>query len=434
MSYEEKIERRTVKLTAITPLHIKGKDIDYGQGFVRRDNYSAYAIDHTKLGKYLLSKNKFDIYLKEIDKLISRRKFKDFDFQKFLKNHGLYDVDKPETHEELIEAGVFKGIVESTNEWQFVRAGMQRPFIPGSSIKGFIRVACIYEHFKNKSFSNREIFEKEIRNFDKRLTDGFRFVSVTDSGELDIKRLKDETVSIISRNIHNEEVLPEAKEGEARIVEMLGKIKLQANGTKLYDIDEKLIKRFLLKNGDIISSYKIDKKGKVVKELSVKEETSVSEPETQKVVSLKFKDKEELECFNGETTFDIILNKNNSKAPFKSIEHVLDALDSFSQKIWELETKFISEITENVDAITDIIAFYSQPRTANARLGFGTGLISKTPDGILDETMLTELVNAVPHFKPEKDPPHTRPKSRRVISSDNNAILPLGWVKLEIQP
>ncbi|PWW82843.1 hypothetical protein CR164_03640 [Prosthecochloris marina] len=430
MSYEEKIERRTVKLTTVTPLHIKGKDIDFGQGFVRRNNYSAYAIDHMKLGNYLLSKNKFEVYLEEVDRLISRRKFKDFNFQKFLKHHHLYDIDKPETHDELIKAGVFKGIVESTNDKQFVRDGMQRPFIPGSSIKGFIRVAYIYEHFKSKLFANRETFETEIRDFDRHLTDIFRFISVTDSCELNIQQLKDETVSIISRNTRNEKILAQAEEGEARVIDMFGKIKLQANGIKMYDIDEKLVKQFFLKTGDIISSYKADKKGKVIKELTVKEKTSVSKPVTQKVISLKFKDKEELECFNGETTFDIILNKNNSNVPFKSIEHVLAALDSFSQKIWELETDFISEITENIASITDIGAFYSQPRTANARLGFGTGLISKTPDSILEETMLTELVNA--HFDPKKDPPHTRPKSRRVISFDNNAMLPLGWVRLEL--
>lgn len=430
MSYEEKIERRTVKLTAVTPLHIKGKDIDYGQGFVRRDNYSAYAIDHARLGKYLLSKNKFEVYLEEVDRLISCRKFKVFDFQKFLKLHHLYDIDKPKTHEELIKAGVFKGIVESTSDKQFVRGGMQRPFIPGSSIKGFIRVAYIYEHFKNKVFANRENFEKEIRNFDRHLADVFRFISVTDTCELNIQQLKDETVSIISRNTRNEKILAQAEKGEARVIDMFGKIKLQANGIKLYDIDEEIVRKLSLKAGDIISSYKTDKKGKVVKELTVKEKASVSKPVTQKVISLKFKDNEELECFNGETTFDIILNKNNSNVPFKSVEYVLGVLDSFSQKIWELETDFISEITENIASISDIGAFYSQLRTANARLGFGTGLISKTPDGILEETMLTELVNA--HFDPKKDPPHTRPKSRRVISSDNNAILPLGWVRLEL--
>lgn len=430
MSYEDKIERRTVKLTVITPLHIKGKDIDYGQGFVRRDNYSAYAIDYTKFGKYLLSKGKFELYLKEVDRLISRRKFKDFDFQKFLKAHHLYDIDKPETHRELIEAGVFKGIVETTNDKQFVRDGMQRPFIPGSSIKGFIRVAYIYEHFKNKSFVNREIFEKEIQKFDRHLADIFRFISVADSFELNVQQLKDETVSIISRNTRNERALVQAEKGEARIVEMFGKIKLQANSTKLYDVDEKLVKRFMLKTGDIISSYKIDKKGRVVKELTVKETKSVSKSIIQKVISLKFKDKEELECFNGDTTFDIILNKNNSNVPFNSIEHVLEALDSFSQRIWELEKKYVSEITEDVGTITNIRAFYSQLRIANARLGFGTGLISKTPDGILEETMLTELVNA--HFNPKKDPPHTRPKSRRFISSGNNVMLPLGWVKLDL--
>lgn len=431
MGYEEKIERCTIRLKTISPVHIKGKDIDYGQGFIRRDKNSAYAIDHKKLGKYLLFKKKFDVYLEEVDRLINCRKFKEFDLQNFFKSQNLYDIDKPETHRELIEAGVFKGIVQSTNEKQFIRDGMKRPFIPGSSIKGFIRVACIYEHFKNKLFTSRVNYENEIRDYNKRLIDSFRFISVIDSKELNIQELKEETVSIISRNIRNENVLPQADEGEARIVEIFGKIKLQANGAKLYDIDEKLVNQLMLKSGDIISSYETDINGRFVEKLTVKEKISFNKPVVQEIISLKFKDKEELECFNGETTFDIIINKNNENVPFKSMEHLLETIDSFSQKIWELEKKFISEITEDNFSIKDIIIFYSQSRTANSRLGFGTGLISKTPDGILEETLLTELVNA--HFDPKKDPPHKRPKSRRVITTNNLAVLPLGWVKLNIQ-
>lgn len=430
MGYEKNIEKKTIRLKTISPIHIKGKDVDYGQGFVRRDNYSAYAIDHTKLGKYLLSKGKFEIYLEEVDRLINRRKFKKFDFQKFLKDYHLYDIDKPETHRELIDAGVFKGIVGSTNDKQFIRDGMKRPFIPGSSIKGFIRVACIYDHFKNKLFTDFRKFEREIRNYDRWLTERFRFLSVTDSGTLNIQRLKDETVSIVSRNIKNEKLL-QAEEGGAKVVEVFGRIKLQTHDARLYEIDEKLFQQYSLKTGKMVSSYTLDKKGKVVIGFTVNERASIRELTIQKVVSLKFKDKEELECFNGETNFDIILNKNNPNFPFKNIEHLLEVLDSFSQKIWKLEAKYLSEITENVDRIGGIKKFYEETRFANARLGFGTGLLGKTPDGILDESMLNDLVNA--RIKPEKAPPHKRPKSRRMIVSNDFAILPLGWIKMGIK-
>ncbi len=431
MTYEDKIERRTIRLTTVTPVHIKGKDIDYGQGFVRRDNYSAYAIDHTKLGKYLLSKGKFEIYIEEIDGLINRRKFKDFDFQRFLQEHKLYQIDKPETHIELIAAGVFKGIVGSANNKQFVRDGMRRAFIPGSSIKGFIRVACVYEHFKNRVFAKWRNFEDEIREYNKLLTDSFRYISVTDSACLDIKNFKDETVSIVSRNIRKETVLPKTEVGEGRIIEF-GKIKLQISDTRFYDIDESLIHRLSLKNGVIISSYNLDSKGKKVINLTIKDKgVSESHPELVKIVALNFKSDEELECFNGETEFDVILNKNPTNTPFKSIEHLIQVLDSFSENIWKLETKYLTEITENLSRIEKIKNFYDGTRIANARLGFGTGLISKTPDGILEETILTELVNTL--FEPKKEPPHIRPKSRKVISSNNNAMQPLGWIKLEIK-
>ena len=428
MGYQENIQRSTICLSAISPIHIKGKDIDYGQGFVRRDNHSAYSINHAKLGKYLLSKRKLDIYLEEVDKSISRSKFKDFSFQKFLEEHRLYNVDKPETHRDLIDAGVFNNIVQSTNDKQFVRDGMQRAFIPGSSIKGFIRVACIYEHFKNRLFAKWEDFEKEIRAYDKGLNDCFRAIFVTDSRALDIRELKNEEVTIVSRNIRNEIVIDDVKLGEARVIEIFGKIKIQAD--KLYDIDEKLIQQNSLKPGDLVLTYKLDSKRKKIIDLTVKEKQLSCEPEIKKIISLNFKDNEDVECFNGKTDFDIILNMNYKNPPFQSIEHLLRVIDSFSRKIWELEANYLSEITEDIASIANIIAFYSQPlSTTTARLGFGTGLISKTPDGILEQAILTDLVNAF--FEPKKNPPHIRPKSRRMITSNSKAILPLGWVRLE---
>jgi CRISPR/Cas system CSM-associated protein Csm5 (group 7 of RAMP superfamily) len=430
MSYEKNVERRTISLRAVTPIHIKGKNVDYGQGFVRRNNYTAYAINHMKLCKYLLAKGRFEVYLEEVDRLISRRKFKEFDFQKFLKDHNLYDIDKPETHRELIDAGVFNGIVQSTNDKQFVRDGMQRPFVPGSSIKGFIRIACIYEYFKQISFADWKKYEDEIKKYDRKLTESFRSVFVTDSCELDVFKLKNEAVSIVSRNIRNEMLLPQAKDGEARVVELFGKIKLETHDRKYYDIDESLIKQYSLKTGRIVSSFTLNKKGKVVVGIIVNDEGLIERQVPKKVVSLKFKDKEELECFNGEAVFDVVLNKNHPNIPFSDIPQLLKVLDSFSQKIWELEMKYLSEITEDVNTVTDVKEFYSQPRNANARLGFGTGLISKTTDGILEEVVLNELVNA--YFTPIKEPPHIRPKSRRYITFDNNAISPLGWVKLEL--
>lgn len=430
MFYEDKIERRTIRLTTVTPIHIKGKNIDYGQGFVRCDSYSAYAIDHTKLGKYLLSKGKFEVYIEQIDRLISRRKFKDFDFQKFLQDHNLYHIDKPETHRELIRAGVFKGIVNTTNDKRFILDGLRRAFIPGSSIKGFIRVAFIYDHFKNKLFANSEDYEKEIRDYDRRLTEDFRYISVIDSAELDIKNLNNETVSIISRNIREEKKTQKINVGEGRIIEF-GKMKLQVGDVEFYDIDESLINRLQLRNGVVISSFTLDKKGKKIINLVVKKASLESQSELDQVVSLNFKSNEELECFNGETEFDIIINKNHKSHPFESIENIIQVLDSFSQKIWDLEAKYFTEVTEDISRIANIKAFYSQPRIANVRLGFGTGIISKTPAGILEQGVLTNLVNSL--FEPKKDPPHTRPKSRKIISLNNNGILPLGWARLDLK-
>lgn len=421
MSYEDNIERHKIYLTAITPIHIKGKDVDYGQGFVRRNSCSAYAIDHSKLGKYLFSKGKLDVYLEEVDRYINRQKFKEFDFYGFLLKYNLYDIEKSETHKELIEAGVFKGIVQYAGDKKFIRDGMSRAYIPGSSLKGFIRVACIYEYLKQKKYKNWLDLERDIRDYDRKLTDSFRFVSVTDSCEINIQNLTEKTVSVVSRNIHHKKSFV----GVARVVEIFGKIKLETSDTKIYEIDQKIIDHYMLKMGDSISSFTLDKKGRTVEDVKI----SVVEPVVNRNVDIKIKEKEDIECFDGGVTFDIILNMNYD-IPFSGISQILDVLDSFSQKIWDLEKKFFLEINENELGLDDIRYFYSQKRNANARFGFGTGLITKTPDGILDEVVLTELVNYF--FPPRKELPHTRPKSRRIILQNNNAVFPLGWAKLQV--
>jgi CRISPR/Cas system CSM-associated protein Csm5 (group 7 of RAMP superfamily) len=93
-----------------------------------------------------------------------------------MQDAGIYHHQKLKTYEkELIQFGVFKSIVNAPQGNQFIRNRADKPYIPGSSLKGVLKTAVMYhlvqkkldEHGHNlaKSFIN-DILEK-IEDFEK---------------------------------------------------------------------------------------------------------------------------------------------------------------------------------------------------------------------------------------------------------------------------
>ena len=167
------LEKRTITITTISPIHIKGKEIDYGQGFVRRDSQTAYAIDSNKLAEYLYYKTNdlslVNKYVNTVEGYISNNKLKKFVIGDFLSSNGIFHYQHNRKWEkELIDLGVFKSIVNAPNEDKFVRNGKGKPFIPGSSVKGALRTAVMY--YLARQFLN-EKQDNPVKSFLKNISD-----------------------------------------------------------------------------------------------------------------------------------------------------------------------------------------------------------------------------------------------------------------------
>jgi len=148
------LETKTLKLETISPVHIKGKDIEYGQGFVKRNNSTAYSIDSNKLAEYFFEKTNdlklVESYIQLIEQAVKENNLKNFDNGKFLSDSGIYDHNNNRVYEkELITKGVFKSIVTTSSANQFIKDGNGKPYIPGSSIKGAIRTAVLFKMIKD---------------------------------------------------------------------------------------------------------------------------------------------------------------------------------------------------------------------------------------------------------------------------------------------
>ncbi len=151
----DRYETRKVELKTLSPICIKGMEIEkYAYNFVRKDEYTAYAIDSDKLGLYLYEKTKnlslIDILISNMEKKIKDETKNDFSIEKFLSDNKMYDYKNNKISEkELIAKGVFKSVVNTPLGGSFIRNGFGKPFIPGSSIKGVLRTAVMYKFAKN---------------------------------------------------------------------------------------------------------------------------------------------------------------------------------------------------------------------------------------------------------------------------------------------
>ncbi len=148
MKKDHKFISKIVELETITPLFIKGKEIDYGEGMLRGDDERIYLIDNNKLCDY--------IYCKTYDESGNRiQKGEEFDYvqvysDEFSKSKSpslkkfFDDHPKIRPFEEDLRK-MAKGITRIPEGKKFARNGLDKPFIPGSSIKGAIRNAVLWK-------------------------------------------------------------------------------------------------------------------------------------------------------------------------------------------------------------------------------------------------------------------------------------------------
>ncbi|NTW89045.1 MAG: type III-A CRISPR-associated RAMP protein Csm5, partial [Desulfobulbaceae bacterium] len=149
-------ETAIIELETLTPLFIKGKDPDYGEGTYLIGN-KVYILDNDKLCKFIYDqtydedrkiKNQNNDYVKEYSDYLSKSYHSDrtnkLSIKSFLVEKGLIS-NNPKKAEEVIR-DMAKGITYvSEAKRSFIIDGLAKPYIPGSSIKGAIRNAILWK-------------------------------------------------------------------------------------------------------------------------------------------------------------------------------------------------------------------------------------------------------------------------------------------------
>lgn len=194
---DERYESKIIELTTLTPLFIKGKDLDYGEGMLCGSDGMVYLINNDKLCDYIYN-HTYDKEEKliKIDYVNSYISFFDRDpssdivtlYNKFARTLNLIEVEKKENvpdgfhkmslqyflessqllpndtelRQNIIENELASGITNISRGKRFIQSRNAKNFIPGSSIKGAIRNAIIWKiiSLKNTQTPQEEVLDQ----------------------------------------------------------------------------------------------------------------------------------------------------------------------------------------------------------------------------------------------------------------------------------
>jgi CRISPR-associated protein Csm5 len=474
------IETKKISVKTLSPIHIKGKEYNYGEGFVRKDYSSVYTLDLGKLFGFLLDKfpggDKLLInYNNSIESAVIENKIKEFDNEKFLSDNNIYHYQKNKTLEkQLIESGAFSSIVYLTGENEFIKDGMGRPYIPGSSVKGAIRTAILYNAIKyyfDKNINNEAIqIIKNINNHlddlsnelskkknerekqklkkeflselelivlqtkEHRATKDFlRCIKIKDSQFLEKLQKKEVFVTNAKKSFSNSNITPETESiGEIRL--MFGKPIVKTKD-KILSISKKMLKdkvNLLINNeGKSIIIKEYDKE--FILDFDLILDSNFSYSLVIKSDENKNETKETIEIFDDVTQLEIALDKqiynslidNYQFIDFVDLDGLLKNVNSFYREVWEFEKKFFDNINDTNLNCESIRTFYNNYQENIMRVGWGSGLPAISLFLLFDEDIKKKLRNII--FKDERD--FVATKSRRLIFENNQPKSPLGWLQ-----
>lgn len=142
---------KIIELETLTPLFIKGKDLNYGEGMLRGSDGVVYLIDNDKLCEYIAENKKIEEYALEYD-IKNRRS----DLNSFLKRNNIYpnDIELRDIAKGITEISEKAPYDDEKQKINFIQNGRKNPFIPGTSLKGAVRNAVIWRLLKEKKYSS----------------------------------------------------------------------------------------------------------------------------------------------------------------------------------------------------------------------------------------------------------------------------------------
>lgn len=483
---------RIVELTTLTPLYIKGKEMDFGEGMLRGEDGNVYLIDNDKLCDYIDRKNKVDEYVKyfvrdedegynDIEGFaaflnvpvnvrdfvmspdtrgagitirkngntyrIDVRRFKDFMRRQvpslvFSFRRDDYDLYKDMSLQYfLTRYNIFpspeelkrmaKGQIqlgETGSVQSFIQSLDNRHFIPGSSVKGAIRNAVLWKIMSEPG--KKQWLQDFVDNKLTQLANGNLYK---------IRRRRARTRDLLEKFSSQF-----GDEHDRTLDDQSFTIGREA-------VQGKYPHRWLRANDTLRDVFRIVKVSDAnFTEKGFDRETvravCVSGSQTyQKGFDIH------LECVQVQSrarfkiTIDMdfaetFFGKDNIPFYFQSVEALLATADEFFQTVWSEETAFFNnkKPIRNDDrskrqfkaGTQQVETFYTQMPKPDGKYLFRTGW----GGGFLSKTQFLNLEpeqrKAIRDLKTQRNDP--APKSRALIVENDEAVMPLGWCHLRI--
>lgn len=382
------LEIKTFIVKPLSPILIKSgmAETNYGQGAIRIGD-KVYIIDAQKLQSELFRTFGLKIVEDFTEKFIENQN--NFNIKRFLDEKG-YDY---KSNINLISKSIISSIRRNSN--LFTSTGLNKYFIPGSSIKGAIRTAILYK-LVDKNYIV-ELLKDKLRQYKEKQGRDRKKFKEKFAKELILKYLQN-----TNSDDGNNERYQYSNEDNGPYMDFLKAVKVSDSLT-LENISRGRIKIMVF--GNNIPKWKTNNRG----DIEINTEFLFENAEI--TISL---DKDILNSFS-----------KNKNVKFSSLDDIIKICSEFSMEQLKYEKDFYKNI--NSEPFVKIKNFYNNEIKPTLRLGWGTGLLGTTVDLLLSEESRQQLRNEVLGHNRNNQP---APKSRRILIDKHGNLYPLGWIQL----
>ena len=471
------LETGVFRLKTLSPIHIQAGALSrYGQGAIRLNEKDGflYVIDTAKLQSEIFKHGKLEA-VETYTNVFSNPDSKT-NITTVLENIG-YDY---RTNIKKIS----KGIVPLPDGNRFMQSGLGEHFVPGSSIKGAIKTAVLYDIVMKRIGTDTNYLKDLVNN---QIT---RYLEIPKKQDRDRKGFKRTFAKKLLSDAFLSKHPKEHRENRGRKKERPGPftdifkaIKVKdaiiesadptrfARVIKLSTPDRNGATMETLAGDEIYFPYKnmpknctpsqwvhIDTYAEENGEQIIETCTKVDKPPSyssiqfeniifttlsgNKVEAKDVGENTRFECFYGETTIEISIDhkilesftRAGAKLPFSDLKSLMQLCQNFAQAQWEAEQQFLNDYKSggsiNLNEIKTFYADNDNKTSTTLRVGWGTGLLGTTVTLLLDEATRITLRNDVISFD-GINRTQIAPKSRRFVSKNEQPVYPLGWIGLE---
>ncbi len=385
-------ERKVLYLQVISPIHIGTREGKLSSLEYLHVNGKTHLIDENRFGTFLKEKNLIDPFVEEAGE--GPIAMKDF-----LKQHKHSDLEKVVSH---ITCLSIPGGSSGMREFRpFIRDGNGQLFIPGSSLKGALRTALLYDLIQN----NKTVKSGIENNCKRALNDAPKKFFSTEW---------------LQRELLQRFSLPSGEEGPHKDILRCLTVR---DAYPVGKIESRIIKiRFLCKNGTASPTWYFKKKGG--KDLEIWLEAVVNG------------------CFRTELLWDVkllnLFRKNGKQKiyPATCLQDVVEKASNTSREIFAHESGYYAMpqtagnphpgVAEANKTAAALARWHKEEVGQAIRIGFGSGMLSTTVNLSLPEELRKRIRDKFGIPRPD-DP---APKSRRVWKRPDEQWLPMGWLKM----